>query len=294
MRSSGTSSSSPTIRRMAMRPPVPMSTLPTKTVTEPSACTARNESTASGTRGLPRKRSASGTVWACACPRPSSPRPTMRADVEARGRRVREQHGPELLRRPAIADRQLRRLDVAVGRAPRDGEDAALTQDRQPPPRLGDGHEVDLDAGGVAPRDLARELLGITLGACDLQRAALGEAEGLAGLVGERRELHHRALGEPRERRGRANLARQPGGARRGLRGEPGALEHRHAGAAARQVIRHARAEGAGADDDDVRRGDHRASRIARHTRSGVAERSLLVTPTSPTATKTPWMTAPA
>src|SRR2546428_344107 len=37
MRSSGTSSSSPTIWRMAMRPPVPMSTLPTKTVTAPPA-----------------------------------------------------------------------------------------------------------------------------------------------------------------------------------------------------------------------------------------------------------------
>src|SRR5262249_10762422 len=66
--SGATSSSSATICRMAMRPPVPMSTLPTKIVTEPSAWIARYESTASGASGLPGERSAVGTVWACARP----------------------------------------------------------------------------------------------------------------------------------------------------------------------------------------------------------------------------------
>ena len=42
----------------------------------------------------------------------------------------------------------------------------------------------------------------------ELQRATLGEPERLAGLVGKRRELRHRAPGEPGERRGRADLAR--------------------------------------------------------------------------------------
>src|SRR5207253_6806431 len=84
MRSRGTSSSSPTMWRMAMRPPVPMSTLPTKRVTEPSACTARNESTASGASDLPRKRSAPATVWAEARPTPSSPSPTTRTPPAAR------------------------------------------------------------------------------------------------------------------------------------------------------------------------------------------------------------------
>src|SRR2546425_1106051 len=95
MRSRGTSSSSPTIWRMAMRPPVPMSTLPTKRVTEPSACTARNESTASGASDLPRKRSAPGTVWAGARMAPSSPSPTIRTPPAARKLR-REMPSPAI------------------------------------------------------------------------------------------------------------------------------------------------------------------------------------------------------
>src|SRR5215470_4585459 len=81
MRSSGRSSSSPAICRMAMRLPVPMSTLPTKTVTELSACTARYESTTSGASGFPRKRSAPATVWAAP---PRAPKLTTRAPLPAR------------------------------------------------------------------------------------------------------------------------------------------------------------------------------------------------------------------
>ena len=78
---------------------------------------------------------------------PSTPRGPISNPVAGR---VREQHGAELLRGAAVADRQLRRLDVAVGRAPRDGDDAALAEDGQAPARLGDGDEVDVDADGVA------------------------------------------------------------------------------------------------------------------------------------------------
>ena len=44
-----------------------------------------------------------------------------------------------------------------------------------------------------------------------------------------------------------------------GLGGESGALEHGHA-EAAREVVRRARAEGTGTDDDDVGGGDHAGS----------------------------------
>src|SRR5437588_3689786 len=86
MRSGGTSSSSPTIWRIAMRPPVPMSTLPTKIVTEPSAWTARYESTTSGASGLPRNRSALGTLWAIAR-RPSRKATTSSPPVARKARR---------------------------------------------------------------------------------------------------------------------------------------------------------------------------------------------------------------
>ena len=191
-----------------------------------------------------------------------------RTELEARGGRVREQHGAELLGRPAVAERQLGRLDVAVGRAPRDGDDVALAEDRQPLTRLGDGDEVDGDAGRAPARHLVRELFGVALGARDLQRAALGEAERLAGLAGERRKLRDRSAGEPGQRRACANLARQPGGARRGLRGEAGALEHRHVGAEPGQVIGRARAEGAGAHDDDVRRVERHGRRLYHRART--------------------------
>src|SRR5712691_6831424 len=108
MRSRGTSSSSPASWRMAMRPPVPMSTLPTKMVTEPSACTARNESTASGASGLPRKRSAPGSVWPAARPRPSSPRPTIRTPPAAR--KLRREMLPAFL----SASPRSRRLRSAI------------------------------------------------------------------------------------------------------------------------------------------------------------------------------------
>src|SRR5262249_19200080 len=119
----------------------------------------------------------------------------------------------------------------------------------------------------AASTDFTPELLGVALGPRDLQGAALSESERLAGLLRERGELRHRALGELRELRRRAYLARQPGGARRRLRREARALEHDHAHATPGQVIRDAGAERAGSDDDDVRRGDHRGL-VARSARS--------------------------
>jgi hypothetical protein len=98
---------------------------------------------------------------------------------------------------------------------------------------VGDGVSI-LHAGGAASFDLPRELLGVTLRARDLQRAAPGEAQWLPGLIGERRELRHRALGELGQRGCRADLAREAGGAGRGLGGERGALEHDHAQATPR------------------------------------------------------------
>jgi len=114
-------------------------------------------------------------------------------------------------RRAAIAERQLRRLDVAVGGAPGDGGDAALTKDGQSAPRLDGRHEVDRDAGVAAPLDLARELGGVALVARDLERAALREPQGLARFDGERGKLHDRAARDGRESRGRADLAGEPG-----------------------------------------------------------------------------------
>ena len=137
---------------------------------------------------------------------------------------MRQQHGAKLFRRAAVSDRQLGRLDVAVRRTPRDRDDPALPEDGQPLPGLGDGDKVDRDAGGAPSLDLTRELLGVALRARDLERAA---------------------------------LAREAGGAGGGLGGEGGALEQRYAEAAAGQVVRRARAEGAGADDDDVSGNDH-------------------------------------
>jgi hypothetical protein len=134
-----------------------------------------------------------------------------RTDLEADGRRMGQQGRADLLRRAAVAERQLGGLDVAVGRAPGDGDDAALAQDGQSPPRLDGRHEVDRDAGLSPPLDLARELGGIALVAGDLERAALREPQGLPGFVGERGELHHRAAGDRGQRRGRADLAGEPG-----------------------------------------------------------------------------------
>src|SRR5204862_513980 len=149
-----------------------------------------------------------------------------RADVGALGGRVRQQHGAELVGGAAVADRQVGRLDVAVGRAPGDGGDAALAEDRQSLSGLGHGDELDGHADLGAARHLARELLGIALGARDLERAALREAQRLARFIGEPRELGDRALGQPRQRRRRTHLAREPGGPRRRLRRETEALEH--------------------------------------------------------------------
>src|SRR5439155_23700021 len=91
------------------------------------------------------------------------------------------------------ADGQLGRLDVTVRRAPRDRHDAALTEDRQASSCLGDGHEVDRHAGRAASRHFPGVLLGVAVRARDLERAALGEAQRLAGLLGERGELRDRA-----------------------------------------------------------------------------------------------------
>src|SRR5436309_2782262 len=183
--------------------------------------------------------------------------PPQHLDIARQGRRA------GLCRGATVAERELGGLDVAVGGAPRDGDDPALAEDRQPSPRLADRHELDLDPGGATPLDLARELAGVALGARDLEGAALGEPEGLARLLGERGELHDRSPRDRGERRGGADLAGEPGRARRGLRGEPGALEQRHAEPAPRQVVSGARAEGARTDDDGVRRLDHRRSLLS-------------------------------
>ena len=86
------------------------------------------------------------------------------------------------------------------------------------------------------------------------------EAQRLTRLLGECRELGDRALREPGERGRRPHLAREPGGARRCLRSERKTLEHGHASAALREVVGHARAERAGANDHGVRRVDHPGS----------------------------------
>src|SRR5438046_4186925 len=80
---------------------------------------------------------------------------------------------------------------------------------------------------------------------------------GLAGLLRERGELARPPLGELGERRRGADLAREPRRAGRGLGGEGGALQYRHARAAPGQVIGDAGAKGAGADDHDVGGVDH-------------------------------------
>ena len=187
-----------------------------------------------------------------------------RADLKAGGGRVRQQDGAHLLRRAAIADRQLRRLDVAVGRAPGDGGDAALAQDRQPASRLGGRDEVDRDADLAAPLDLTTELGGIALVARDLEGAALGEPQRLAGLVGERRELHDRATGDGGEGGGGTHLTAEPGGTRRSLGGETGTIQESDPQTVPGEVIGDARAEGARADDDRVRRVDHRLGSLSR------------------------------
>src|SRR5262249_34483617 len=192
-------------------------------------------------------------------PPPSYAPPPPPAQGRTRGRRPPPPHRAPVLGGPAVPERKLRRLDVAVGRAPRHRDDAAVTQDRQPPPRLCDRDELDRHAGSCASRYFAGELLGVALGPRDLESAALREAKGLAGLVAERRQLRYGPLRELGEGRGGANLAREAGGTRRGLRGERGALEHRHPDAPTRQVVRRAGAEGAGADHDDVGRGYHGA-----------------------------------
>src|SRR5262249_14819887 len=148
-----------------------------------------------------------------------------RADLEADGRRVRQKRGADLLGRAAVADRKLGGLDVAVGGGPRDGGDGALAWDGRPALRLGGRHEVDRDARLTATLDLAPELRGIALVARDLERAALGEPERLARLVGKRRELHDRAAGDGGEGGGGADLAGEAGGARRDLRSKPRAIE---------------------------------------------------------------------
>jgi hypothetical protein len=196
--------------------------------------------------------------------RRAHPLDAARANLEAGGGRVGQQGRPDLLRRAAIAERQLGGLHVAVGGAPGDGGDAALAQDRQSAPRLDGRDEVDRNAGVAAAFDLARELGGVAVVARDLERAALGESQGLAGFVGEGGELDDRASGDRGQRGGRADLTGEAGGARRGLRGETGALEQRDPETVAGQVIRDARAEGARADDDRVRRVDHRLGSLNR------------------------------
>src|SRR5436309_362547 len=85
---------------------------------------------------------------------------------------------------------------------------------------------------------------------------------GTTGSVPPRRSAmsrdHAPAAREGGGSRGSADLAGEPGRAGGRLGGEPGALEQRHPETVPGQVIRDARAEGARADYDCVRRVDHR------------------------------------
>ena len=188
---------------------------------------------------------------------PSTPRGPI---VEARRRRVREQH-----RAPSFSAARQYPIGSSDGSTLQSvGLQVTATMPRSP--RIGSRRRASATLTSsmgtptlAAPRSTSRgELLGVALGARDLERAALREAERLARLVGERRELRDRALGQPRQRRRRADLAGQPRRARRCLGGEREALQHRHAHAPQREMVRGARAEGAGADDDDVSGIDHR------------------------------------
>src|SRR5437016_1798300 len=142
MSSGATSSSSPTIWRMAMRPPVPMSTLPTKIVTEPSAWMARYESTRSGASGLPMNRSAPGTV--------ERPQPLDGDDVLADRRLGRQRAGTD----GAAADQH--------GAGAALGEAAAELGPRQSEVVAQDVEERDVEVGllhlAVATVDPQRQL----------------------------------------------------------------------------------------------------------------------------------------
>src|SRR5579885_305249 len=90
MRSTGMSSSSATICRMAMRNPVPRSTLPLYTVTLPSGCTARKPSTWPASTVLPRSLLRVAAIWARVSRAASRAKLTTRAPPAfKRPRRVR-------------------------------------------------------------------------------------------------------------------------------------------------------------------------------------------------------------
>src|SRR5439155_24447103 len=70
------------------------------------------------------------------------------------------------------------------------------------------------------------------------------------------------AAGDGGEGGGGADLTGEAGGARRGLRGEAGAIQQGDLQPVPGQVVGDARAERARADDDRVRRVDHRPGRL--------------------------------
>ncbi len=167
---------------------------------------------------------------------------------------------PQRLGGAAVADRDLRRLDVAIGRVEGDGTDASIAKERHQSASLAHADEVVWHAYRAGARDLLLKLGDVLLGAGDLQGPTLGEAQGLAGLVRESLQLLDRPLGQAGKRLGRPHHAGQAGGARRGLRGEVEAIDQRHTSRAqAGQVIGSAGPERARADDDDVCLVDHGA-----------------------------------
>jgi hypothetical protein len=93
----------------------------------------------------------------------------------------------------------------------------SILQDRAHLAGFGRADEVERHPERLRPGHLALQLLDMLRLARDLQGAALGEPERLAGLVLEVLQLLDRAPGKPGQRVRRADLTGQPGRPRRGL-----------------------------------------------------------------------------
>ncbi len=188
-------------------------------------------------------------------------------DVDRGHARVREHAAAALARAVGERRRQLRGVEVAVGRQVGAAADAVGAHQREQLLGLLRRDELQRQAERLRPRDLAQHLL------FALRRARQPDAAALDPAAVERAVQLDRVDHHPRQRDARAQLPDEAGRVeRRAARQLVAVEQHDVALAELREVVRDRRAADAAADDHDARarrqlaRPDHQRATAASHS----------------------------
>ena len=184
-------------------------------------------------------------------------------DVDRRHAGVRRDLGAALPRTRGERERELRGVDVAVGRQIRGAENAVGGHRREELLRLGGGDQLERQAERLCPAGLPRDLLDPLRRRRETKRADLAPARLEPDLLADRAveiDARHHHL---RQRERAAQLADEPCGVERRARRQVGALDEDHVvPAEAREPVEDRAAADAAADHHRSRPGSHRTENL--------------------------------